>query len=1131
MSVDRFQDLSDDQLDLIDAACSRLEASWKQGQPVSIEQVCEGSEPGIRQYLLRELLAAEIELRSSRGEQPRLDEYRSRFSDATEVIEHAFEFTEAGTSTADAGSGTNAVDELTQTVAYDDTSQSLRREFVAGKEHEQPETSSSAHSQAPIGDDSDFSLTERFGRYLVLRLLGKGGMGSVYLAHDQELDRRVAIKFPEFDDRPDVAAVAIERFRREARSMATVQHPNICPIYDVGQHDGRHYLTMAYVDGQSLTAAAGSLSHDEIMRIVKTTAFALDAAHAAGVVHRDLKPANIMLDTRGEPIVMDFGLASRDSVSESGITHSGLIIGSPAYMAPEQVEALHEKVGPRTDVYALGVILYQLLTGRRPFEGKGLSVLGQIASGTRPKPPSGFTDVNPCLEAICLKAMAYRIEDRYASAAELAAALDVCRESVANAGKPDSRKKTSIALLATGLLAAAFLVFYSRDNEPAPEDTKQSVTSIESLAAPLSVEKPLSLPEMLSSPEYEWTEPENLGSQVNSASSDRGPTISADGLTLLFNTARSGPDGTEQLARAWMATRETTASPWGNVKLLPTESFVFANCPELSANGLSLIYFRHPATNEARRMELFEVRRQSTDEPFGRDIDLGPSVNSAARETSPTLTTDGLILVFLSDRDGRNGLYTSTRESLDSAFEEAVSLEIPGATGFNDAALTGDGLTLFVVRDDQAWPVAVASRPSLQEPFGPLVDLPLKGVHKLDVSPDGQTLYFSSFYDGGQGEDDLWVTRLVPKRSLFAPDRTPLTLLPPPPVPTRASLGEFIDSGQTLGNSHSSNVTAGDLNGDGDVDVLVTVLDGPSLVWLKDGLGQFRQQQQLDCEQAREARLGDLDADGDLDAVLVSRVPAESMTVWRNDGTGQFERDDWHPELEGLFAVELVDVEGDSDLDVVVANTQGANRIFLNDGAGNLVDSGQRLGTSDSRTIGVADLDNDQDDDLFFGNYSREPNTVWLNDGEGQFTNSGQLLGDGKSNDVAFLNVNDDGLLDAYVANSDGPDVLWTNSGEGLFERNTFFPNVVVPGGLAVADLNGDGRRDLLVVQGFRGTPLPAQIRIAKPDGDGMESHSGGMAVASGVALADFDGDGDIDAVVSNTTLPDQVWLNRNRED
>jgi serine/threonine protein kinase len=399
-----YQSLTDQQFFEIDELCDRFDQKLVSGNGPRIETFLVEAPEAARHSLLAELLTIEIEHRCSRGEQATADEYVSRFPDQVRLIEDAFDFARE----SDVPTGSIArFDEATVTIAVADTA----RNGVG--------TSPELHRAG----ESPFFTPQSFGRYTLLRLLGKGGMGSVYLAHDSELDRRVAIKFPEFDGRPDVATAAIERFRREARAMATIQHSNICPIFDVGQHEGRHFLTMGYVDGQSLSEAVGTLSQVEIVRLIMMTAHALHAAHLAGVVHRDLKPSNVMLHKHGEPIVTDFGLASRASVSECGLTQSGLIIGSPAYMAPEQVEAEHDKVGPRTDVYALGVIFYQLLTGRRPFEGTGLSVLGKIAAGIRPESPSQIAAVPPALEAICLKAMAHQIEHRFASAEELADSL------------------------------------------------------------------------------------------------------------------------------------------------------------------------------------------------------------------------------------------------------------------------------------------------------------------------------------------------------------------------------------------------------------------------------------------------------------------------------------------------------------------------------------------------------------------------------------------------------------------------------------------------------------------------------------------------------------------------------------
>ncbi len=431
-----YQPLTDQQLSEIDELSDRFEQELVGGTDPRIEIFLAEAPESVRDGLLVELLAMEIEVRFSRGEQASVRDYWSRFPDQAELIENAFDFAEnSDVPTSPIGK----FDEPTETGA------------VAGSAVSRGGTAPESHRT----EDATSLGPRPFGRYTLQRLLGKGGMGSVYLAHDGELDRKVAIKFPEFDDRPEVAAAAIERFRREARAMATVHHPNICPIFDVGQHDGRHYLTMAWIDGRTLSDVVGSLSQTEIVRLAMTTARALHAAHQAGVVHRDLKPSNVMLDKRGEPIVMDFGLASRAAVSESGLTHSGLVIGSPAYMAPEQVDAAHDWIGPRTDVYALGVILYQLLTGRRPFDGAGLSVLGKIAAGIRPESPSQIAAVSPSLEAICLKAMAHRIADRFESAKDLADSLDrwlTTPDSGSVRARP-SRRKT--ALIAGGIVVLA----------------------------------------------------------------------------------------------------------------------------------------------------------------------------------------------------------------------------------------------------------------------------------------------------------------------------------------------------------------------------------------------------------------------------------------------------------------------------------------------------------------------------------------------------------------------------------------------------------------------------------------------------------------------------------------------------
>jgi predicted Ser/Thr protein kinase len=265
----------------------------------------------------------------------------------------------------------------------------------------------------------------QFGRYRVERELGQGAMGSVYLAHDTQLEREVALKIPGFDEKKEPEM--IDRFYREAQAAAMLRSPHICPVYDVDQIDGVHFITMAYIDGQPLSrwmARNSARSPRRIATIVYKLALALEKAHEAGVIHRDLKPSNIMIDAEGEPVVMDFGLARRIDQTDVRATKAGSLIGTPAYMSPEQIMGDSDAVGPISDVYALGVILYELLTGKLPFQGSVISVIGQIIAG-KPKPPAELQPgVDPRLAAVCRKMMAKRIEDRYQSMADVATALE-----------------------------------------------------------------------------------------------------------------------------------------------------------------------------------------------------------------------------------------------------------------------------------------------------------------------------------------------------------------------------------------------------------------------------------------------------------------------------------------------------------------------------------------------------------------------------------------------------------------------------------------------------------------------------------------------------------------------------------
>ncbi len=285
------------------------------------------------------------------------------------------------------------------------------------------ETKDHPPSQPPAAEGS-MSLPAQFGRYRIVRKLGEGGMGAVYLAHDTQLDRQVALKVPHF--RPGTKAPVFERFYREARAAAVFDHPNLCPVFDVGCLDGIHFLTMPFIEGKALAdfiAPGKPLAPRRVAALVRKLALALQEAHGRGVIHRDLKPANILINQRQEPVIMDFGLARLKAGPEAQLTAAGTLLGTPAYMSPEQVLGEPAAIGPACDIYALGVILYQLLAGRLPFEGPVTAILGRILTEEPPPVSHWRPEVDAALAAICRQAMAKQVAHRHASMADLAAAL------------------------------------------------------------------------------------------------------------------------------------------------------------------------------------------------------------------------------------------------------------------------------------------------------------------------------------------------------------------------------------------------------------------------------------------------------------------------------------------------------------------------------------------------------------------------------------------------------------------------------------------------------------------------------------------------------------------------------------
>ncbi|MBD0354653.1 MAG: Stk1 family PASTA domain-containing Ser/Thr kinase [Rubrobacteraceae bacterium] len=266
-------------------------------------------------------------------------------------------------------------------------------------------------------------------RYTLLEVLGDGGMARVYLARDNVLDREVALKV--LRDQYGYDEALVERFRREARNAASLNHPNIVQVYDQGRDDdGTYYIAMEYVPGDTLKdlmAKEGSLAPKEAAGIASRVAVALEVAHGRGIVHRDIKPQNVLLSASGEPKVADFGIAR--AASSKTMTETNLILGTAAYMSPEQVKG--EPVGPASDLYSLGVVLYEMLTGRRPYEAEDpIATAMKHINAPAPHPREANPAVPEDVDALVVRLLAKAPEDRYASAAELAEDLRRVRDGL-----------------------------------------------------------------------------------------------------------------------------------------------------------------------------------------------------------------------------------------------------------------------------------------------------------------------------------------------------------------------------------------------------------------------------------------------------------------------------------------------------------------------------------------------------------------------------------------------------------------------------------------------------------------------------------------------------------------------------
>jgi len=447
------------QSDLIDQVCDRFEAAVRDGQRPQIEDYLNQYPQLDRRALLQELVALEVELLGTKDESVTLETrhahysfeaYYQRFPEATPIL--------------------------------DELQKELGERVGAG-----------AHLElVSIGNAADGDTVEiapavakrRIKQFELQSVIGQGGFGIVWHARDRRLLRDVAIKVP----RPDRLSPADKTmFLREARAAAKLHHPHIIAIHEVGEFETEIYIVSELVQGVSLKTWLENqfMSPSDAASLIAKMAAAVQHAHDQGIVHRDLKPANVLIDKKGEPHVADFGLAKRDSGEES-LSVKGQLMGTPAYMAPEQARGDHAAIDARTDIYALGAIFYELLTGVRPFRAE-MSVLLDMIQHTPPQAPRlNKPEVPRELEAICLKCLAKDPAKRYPSALALAEDLYLYQAGETLRGIPAAvphrvgkwlrRHRTSVFAVGVAfclsLAIAGSVAWHYRGTKPVPIDMR-----------------------------------------------------------------------------------------------------------------------------------------------------------------------------------------------------------------------------------------------------------------------------------------------------------------------------------------------------------------------------------------------------------------------------------------------------------------------------------------------------------------------------------------------------------------------------------------------------------------------------------------------------------------------------------
>ncbi len=651
------------------------------------------------------------------------------------------------------------------------------------------------HGDRAEDDDTDDALAfltpsvrpdslGRIGHYEVLQVLGKGGFGVVFRAFDNVLQRVVAVKVMA----PSMAATspARKRFLREARSSAAVRHENVVQVHAVEEQPLPH-LVMEFVPGETLQQQldrTGPLELPEILRIGRQLAAGLAAAHEKGLIHRDIKPSNILIDAGPHRNVKltDFGLAR--AADDASLTRSGVVAGTPMYMAPEQAKG--ETLDHRADLFSLGSVLYVMCTGRPPFRASNtLAVLKRVVEDT-PRPiREVIPEVPEWLCRVVEKLHEKEPHDRIQTSREVADLLADCETQLKAhgvltdysripGGKPRRPKRWKWVAAALGMIllvplvmfGVALLAYNSQRSNPTdtgktdPADTGK--IEIKKLPpSPPVAEHDTTVATILTSDEYEWTELINLGPKINSASADGSPWVSADGLTLLFSSNRPGGLGAYDL---WQCTRSSVEEDWSapvNVGA-PINSKTFEWGAMMSADGRTLVFSSARPVGQGNT-DIWIATRTSRDAPWGNPVNLGAVINSTAQDTAPILSDDGRQLSFVSNRGGLFHCWISKRPSVNDPWSKPEQLFDHQGSRFQ---ALDSGKTVLLSSSDTA--IGFAAWNEADKRWGNIELLPAaindgNRNARMFYHALTHTLYFESNRPGGQGGADLWMSRRVKK--------------------------------------------------------------------------------------------------------------------------------------------------------------------------------------------------------------------------------------------------------------------------------------------------------------------------------------------------------------------------------